>query len=290
MRGFSGKRALVTGAASGLGRALAKALAERGADVALLDLDEEGLRRTAEMVEARGRRCLAHLVDVSDWDAMRAVAEDVGEAWGGVDLLVNNAGIGLGGELVDVPVEEMRRIVDVNLMGEIYGCKLYLPGMIERGEGHIVNVASLSGLVVLPLHLPYALTKFALVGFSEALWIELKRRGIGVTMVCPGAMRTAIMESAKVYGSEGSAALNARRWQRTLEALGKTPEKVAAMTLRAVERERFLVLTGPEAHLLYRMKRLAPGLVRWGSAAVTSLLAGGGGGAVGRKRKDGIGA
>lgn len=272
MKGFSGRRALVTGAASGLGRALALTLAERGAEVALVDVDEGGLREAASMVEAKGRRCLSHAVDVSDWEAMRAKAGEVIAAWGGVDLLVNNAGIGLGGELADVPMEEMRRIVDVNLMGQIHGCKLFLPGMLERGYGHIVNVASLSGLVVLPLHLPYATTKFALVGLSEALWIELRRRGIGVTLVCPGAMRTAIMDSAKVYGRQSSAALNARRWQRVLEVKGKRPEEVAEKILRAVERERFLVLAGPEALLLYWLKRLAPGLLRWCSVAVTSLL------------------
>jgi len=273
VEGFAGRRALVTGAASGLGRALALALAERGADVALVDLDEEGIGATASMVEAKGRRCLSHRADVSDWEDMRAMADGVISEWGGVDLLVNNAGVGVGGELKDVPVEDFRWIVGINLMGEIHGVKLFLPGMLERGYGHILNVASLSGLVVLPLHLPYTTTKFALLGFSEALWIELRHRGIGVTVLCPGAIRTNIMRGTRTHAGDGSAMRSARRWQEVLERKGKEPEEVAEIALRAVEKGRFLALTGPEAYLLYYMKRLAPGLLRRGVAGITARLA-----------------
>lgn len=271
MRDFNGKRALVTGAASGLGRCLATDLAERGADVVVIDVNEEGLRETAAMVEAKGRRCLARRVDVSDYAAMRAMAEEVISDWGGVDILVNNAGVGVGGELADIPIEDFEWIVGINLMGEVYGTRLFLPGMIERGRGHIVNVASLSGLVVLPLHLPYTTTKFALVGFSEALWIELKRRGIGVTMICPGAIRTNIMDSTRTHEGEGMQF--ARKWQGVLQKMGKEPEEVSRIALRAVERDRFMALTGPEAYLLYYMKRLAPGLQRRIVAAITGRIA-----------------
>jgi NAD(P)-dependent dehydrogenase (short-subunit alcohol dehydrogenase family) len=273
LRDFNGKRALVTGAASGLGRCLAADLAERGADVVIIDVNEEGLHETAAMVEAKGRRCLARRVDVSDYAAMRAMAEEVVSDWGGVDILVNNAGVGVGGELKDVPIEDFEWIVGINLMGEVYGTKLFLPGMIERGAGHIVNVASLSGLVVLPLHLPYTTTKFALAGFSEALWIELKRRGIGVTMVCPGAIRTNIMDSTRTHEGEGSSMQFAHKWQGVLQKTGKEPEEVSRIALRAVEHDRFMALTGPEAYLLYYMKRLAPGLQRRIVAFITGLLA-----------------
>lgn len=272
MKDFHGKRALVTGAASGLGRSLALALAERGADVVVADLNPEGLRDTAALVEEKGRRCLTRQVDVSDYAAMRATADEVVSAWGGIDVLVNNAGVGVGGELKDVPVSDFEWIVGINLMGEVYGTMLFLPGMLERGSGHILNVASLSGLVVLPLHLPYTTTKFALVGFSEALWIELKRRGVGVTMVCPGAIRTNIMDGTRTHEGEGNTMQFARKWQNILQKAGKEPEEVAEIALRAVERGRFLALTGPEAYLLYYLKRLSPALMRHSVAAITGML------------------
>jgi NAD(P)-dependent dehydrogenase (short-subunit alcohol dehydrogenase family) len=272
LKDFNGRRALVTGAASGLGRCLALSLAERGADVVVVDVNEGGLGETAAAVEAKGRRCLARRVDVSDYAAMWAMAEEVISDWGGVDLLVNNAGVGVGGELKDVPIEDFEWIVGINLMGEVYGTKLFLPGMLERGSGHILNVASLSGLVVLPLHLPYTTTKFALVGFSEALWIELKRRGIGVTVVCPGAIRTNIMDSTRSHEGEGNAMQFARKWQDVLQKAGKEPEEVAEIALRAVGRDRFMALTGPEAYLLYYLKRLSPAFMRHAVSSITGMV------------------
>ena len=270
--GFIGKVALVTGAASGLGRAIAVAFAEAGSDLVVADVDEVGLKETAGMVEAAGGRCMRQRVDVSDREQMEEMAEAVLEKFGRVDILVNNAGVAVGGELSDIPIEDIEWIVGVNLMGEVYGTRLFLPGMVERGRGHIVNVSSLSGLAVLPFHIPYTTTKFGITGFTEALWIEAGRHGVGVTLVCPGAIKTAIMSKARLHASDAVRERVEGWWTRRLEERGSDPEEVARRVLDAVRRNRFLLITGFESHLLYNLRRLFPGLTRRLVAAVTRLI------------------
>ncbi len=270
---FSGKTALVTGAASGLGRALAVSLAEAGADVALVDVDEDGLQDTAAMVQECGVRCQAWLVDVSKWEDMESMAGEVLDSWDHIDILMNNAGVGVGGELKDVPIESIEWITGINLKGEIYGTKLFLPRMIERKQGHIVNVASLSALAVLPFHIAYTTTKFGLAGFSEALWCEMRRHGIGVTLVCPAAIKTNIMAGTRGYAvSKGQKQLETK-WADLLAKTGMEPEEAAGSILRAIEENRFLLLLGKEAHILYHLRRFFPNLVRHMVAAITSRLA-----------------
>lgn len=269
---FAGKVALVTGAALGLGRALAVELAYAGADVVAVDIDVDGLERTCAIALDAGRRCVARRADVSSRAEMEALAESVLAEFGRVDILVNNAGVGVGGELADIPLDDFEWIVGINLMGEVYGTRLFLPQMLERGSGHIVNVSSLSGLVLLPFHIPYTTTKFALTGFSQALWAELGHHGVGVTLVCPGAIRTNIMANTRVHVRTGGQEGFGGRWKDLLEKGGKEPEEVARMVLRAIERNRFLCLTGREAYVLYYLTRLSPGLVRRIVAFVTKAL------------------
>lgn len=263
---------MVTGAASGLGRGLALEFARAGAArVALVDVDEEGLAGTKGMVEAIGARAVSHRVDVADWDQMAGFASELLADWGAVDILVNNAGVGVGGELKDVDIRDFDWIVGINLMGEIYGTRLFLPHMIERGSGHIVNIASLSGLVLLPFHLPYTTTKYGLTGFSEALWAEARRFGVGVTLVCPGAVKTSIMQNTRVPDVTGRQQQFVERFQARLEEKGMEPEDVARRVVGAVERNRFLLLTGPESFIMYYFKRLAPGAWRRLIASLTDI-------------------
>ncbi len=269
---FSGKTALVTGAASGLGRALAVSLAEAGADVALVDVNEDGLQETAAMVGECGVRCQPWLVDVSKWEDMVSMAEEVLEAWDHIDILVNNAGVGVGGELKDVPIESIEWIIGINLKGEIYGTKLFLPRMIERQQGHIVNVASLSALVVLPFHIAYTTTKFGLAGFSEALWCELRRFNIGVTLVCPAAVKTNIMAGTRGYAASKGQKKMEDKWADLLSRTGMEPEDAARSILRAMEKDKFLLLLGKEAYLLYYLRRVFPNLTRGVAAALTTRL------------------
>ena len=261
----------MTGAASGLGRALAVEFARAGSDVVIADVDEAGLGETASMVEEAGSRCMARRVDVSSRAQMEAFSREVLSGWGRVDILVNNAGVGVGGELKDVPLDDIEWIVGVNLMGEIYGTRLFLPQMIERGGGHIVNVGSLSGLVLLPFHLPYTTTKFGLTGFSEALWAETRRCGVGVTLVCPGAIKTNIMTSTRLSAATSGQEKMGDSWARLLEKGGKEPQEVARRILAAVRDGKFLVFTGAESYALYYLRRLAPGLMRRLAAVITRL-------------------
>jgi short-subunit dehydrogenase len=268
---FDGKVVLITGAASGLGQSLAKRFAQAGSDLVLVDVNEAGLHKTASMVEAQGRRALTKRVDVSSWSEMSEMAADVLREWGRVDILVNNAGVFVGGELKDVPIEDIEWITGINLMGEIYGTRLFLPQMVERKEGHVVNVASLSALVVLPWHLPYTTTKFGLGGFSEALWAEARPYGIGVTLVCPGGMKTNIVNNTRVHFSTKRQKKFGEMFSNMISNKSMEPEKAAAIVIRAVERNRFLVLLGFEAYLMYYFKRIAPGLARRAVAAISAM-------------------
>lgn len=270
---FAGKVVLITGAASGLGRSLAKGFAQAGCDLIMVDMNEAGLREAASMVEALGRRALVRRVDVSSWAEMSEMAQDVLDEWGRVDILVNNAGVFVGGELKDVPIEDIEWITGINLMGEIYGTRLFLPQMVERKEGHVVNVASLSALVVLPGHIAYTTTKYGLAGFSEALWAETRRHGIGVTLVCPGGMKTNIVNNTRVHMSSPGQKKFEEKFRDLISNKSMEPDKAAALVIRAVERNRFLVLLGFEAYLLYYVKRLAPGLARRLAGAATTLIA-----------------
>ncbi|NPV60020.1 MAG: SDR family NAD(P)-dependent oxidoreductase [Actinobacteria bacterium] len=259
---LKGKVALVTGAASGLGRGIALALARAGCDLVLVDINEARLRDTAAAIEGAGRRCLAKRVDVSSRAEMEKLAEEVLSEWGRVDVLVNNAGVGVGGELVNIPMDDIEWITGINLMGEIYGARLFLPQMIARGEGHVVNVGSLSSLVVLPFHIAYTTTKFGIAGFTEALWAECRRHGVGVTLVCPGAVSTNIAEGTRAHpGSERQKEMT-EEFERMLEEKGMDPEEAGEKVVEAVLSNRFLLILGREAYILYYLRRLFPGLMR----------------------------
>jgi NAD(P)-dependent dehydrogenase (short-subunit alcohol dehydrogenase family) len=194
---LAGKVAAVTGAASGIGRALAEVLAQRGCSLALADLDAGGLAETARRVEAAGRRASTHVVDVADWERMVRFADEVVEAHGGVDLVVNNAGVSVTGTLEEQSIEDLRWIVGVNFWGVVHGCKAFLPHLRKRPEGHLVNLSSVLGLIGLPTQTSYCATKFAVRGFSEGLWAELADSRIGVTVVHPGGVRTNIVRASR---------------------------------------------------------------------------------------------
>jgi NAD(P)-dependent dehydrogenase (short-subunit alcohol dehydrogenase family) len=270
---FTGKIVLVTGAASGLGRGIALAFARAGSDLVLVDINEERLRETAAMVEETGSRALTKQVDVSNRQQMEAMAGEVLSEWGRVDILVNNAGVGVGGELRNVPLDDIEWITGINLMGEIYGTRLFLPQMVEGGEGYIVNVGSLSSLVVLPFHIAYTTTKHGLAGFSKALWAECRQYGIGVTLVCPGAVSTNIGETTRAYPSNEKQAKSTERFERMLQERGMDPVEAGQRVLEAVAADRFLLLLGSEAYLMYYLTRLFPGfmlrVVAWITTAVS---------------------
>jgi NAD(P)-dependent dehydrogenase (short-subunit alcohol dehydrogenase family) len=262
-RNLSGKVGVVTGAGSGIGRATALALAERGANLAICDVDGVGLAETADRIKALGREVLSQTVDVAQADAMQAFAQATRSALGRVDIVVNNAGIGLAGLFVDVPLEAWTKILGINISGVIHGCHAFLPGMIEADAGgHIVNIASMAGYCQAPGMTAYGTTKFGVLGFSECLRAELSVHGIGVTAVCPGVINTAIVRTSKMYGLNEDPELR-EQGIRAFERRNYSPERVAQKILRAVQKNRGVAPISPEAWAGYWVKRLVPGLIAW---------------------------
>ncbi len=258
-RNLKGRLGVVTGAASGIGRATALALAERGADLALCDVDEAGLGAVAAEAGSRGARVVWKRADVSSEAEMRAFANAVHAEFPSADLVVNNAGIAVGGTFLDLEPADFDRVVAVNLRGVVLGCRSFLPPMVARGSGHLVNIASMAGYTPSPGMTPYTATKFAVLGFSESLRLELAPLGIGVTAICPGIINTPIVRNSPMRGR-----LAATRQEAValFERRNYPPERVAEAILEAVARNRAVAPVSPEARMAWWLRRLAPGLLR----------------------------
>ena len=186
MRDLRGKKVLVTGAASGIGRELALALAAERAVVLLADIDKVGLTETSRLLERESAEQRSYIVDVSDREQVADMATNIEDELSGIDVLINNAGVFVWADIADTTLEDWDWMMGVNLWGPIHTINAFLPGMLRRGSGHIVNVASLGGLVTMPTVGAYSTTKFGLVGLTETLQHELKPHNIAVTLVCPG--------------------------------------------------------------------------------------------------------
>lgn len=259
--GFEGKTVLITGAASGIGRETAFAFAERGARLELVDVDAEGLERTALLCRNLGAETDAHVVDVSSADAMRALADRVHQKVSAVDVLVNNAGVGVAGSFVGTELSLWTWALGINVMGVVHGCHFFLPKMIERGTGgHVVNVSSAAGLVAPKRMSIYAATKFAVVGLSEVLRAELRPHGISVATICPGIINTPITRSSRLSGDLAGRADFNERVAAVYRKRNYGPERVAAAIVEAVEKRRGVTPVSPEAWAMYYGKRFIPRL------------------------------
>ncbi|MGW0666474.1 SDR family oxidoreductase [Streptomyces sp. NPDC002746] len=262
---FGGQLVLVTGAAGGIGRATAFAFAEAGARVVAVDRDADGAARTAELARLIGAPAAwAETVDVSDEAAMEKLAEKVATEYGIVDVLVNNAGIGLSGSFLDTTVEDWKQVLDVNLWGVVHGCRLFGRQMAERGQGgHIVNTASAAAYQPSRALPAYSTSKAAVLMLSECLRAELAEKSIGVSAVCPGIVNTNITATTHFAGAD--AAEEQRLRKRTSKLYGARnypPEKVAEAVLRAVVRNQAVVPVTPESHAARFLSRLSPGTLR----------------------------
>ncbi|MEV6614559.1 SDR family oxidoreductase [Streptomyces sp. NPDC051051] len=262
---FGGQLVLVTGAGSGIGRATALAFAEAGARVIAVDRDTESALHTAETARLMGAAgAWAETVDVSDEQAMEKLAAKVLAEHGVVDVLVNNAGVGLAGSFFDTTPEDWRRVLDVNLWGVIHGCRLFGRQMAERGQGgHIVNTASAAAFQPSGSLPAYSTSKAAVLMLSECLRAELARQDIGVTAVCPGLVNTNITATATFVGVDAEEEKRRQKRSTRWYALRNyPPEKVAGAILRAVARNEAVVPVTPEARVSHALSRLSPGVLR----------------------------
>ncbi len=249
---FRGKVVAITGAASGIGRETALAFARRGARLAVADVDERGLDSLGCELGRLGVEVRSRVVDVSDAEQVERWCDEVYRRMGRVDVLYNNAGVGLGGRFEDISLEDWRWILDVNLWGVINGCRSFYPRMIgQGGGGHIVNTASGAGLAPLPLMTAYCCTKYAVVGFSETLRAEASLHGIGVSVICPGIVDTPITGSARLCSATERSSPDELRERivRMYRRRGYTPDRVAEAVVKAVERNRGVVQICPETYL-----------------------------------------
>jgi short-subunit dehydrogenase len=255
MQVIRGKKALVTGAASGIGRALALVLAREGAELVLIDIDRDRLAGVASEARALGAVVTTRVCDLTGASEVSAAVAAVLSGGGGLSILVNNAGAAYYGATHDMTAEQWDRIISLNLLAPIQLVRDLLPTLLAQDEAHVVNVCSIFGLVPLRKGAAYQVSKFGLVGLSAALRAEYGR-DIGVTALCPGFVRTPLLETFAT-GAPGQRQHVIPPW------LCASPEQVAAAALRAIRRNKGLVVITPAARLLWWMARFAPGLLDW---------------------------
>jgi NAD(P)-dependent dehydrogenase (short-subunit alcohol dehydrogenase family) len=260
LRTFAGAVALVTGGASGIGAALGRELARRGASVVLADRDAAEAEAGAARIAATGGRAEARALDVRDATAVEAAVADVFARYGRLDYLFNNAGIAVGGEVADLRLEDWRDAVEVNLMGVVHGVQAAWPRLVEQGFGHVVNTASMAAFLPTALAAPYGATKSAVLGLSLALRLEGEPRGLRVSVLCPGVVRTAILDGGRhgrlrnFIPKPALAALNERL--RPMDA-----DLFARKALDDVARNRSVIVHPARWRVLTFLQRAFPGLV-----------------------------
>jgi short-subunit dehydrogenase len=252
-----GRVAVVTGAAGGIGRGIALALARRGGALALADIDAAALAATASEGEALGVRCSRHVIDVSDRAAVAALPGAVRDAHGRVDLLVNNAGVALGGTFEQIAEADFDWLMAINFEAVVRLTRAFLPALRESDDAGIVNVSSIYGIVSPPGQSAYSASKFALRGFSNALRHELEGTRIRVTVAHPGGVATAIARRARAPAGVAASEIAARR-ARSEKMLRMPPERAGEIIVRAAERRRARVLVGGDAVFVAAIERLAP--------------------------------
>jgi len=253
---LSGRRCFLTGAASGIGRATALAAATRGADLYLTDVDAEGLDRTVELARAAGGRVShAAAIDIRDHEAVVALAAEIEAAHGSMDVVMNIAGVSTWGTIETLQHSDWQRMIDVNLVGPISVLESFVPGMIAAGRGgHVVNVSSAAGLFGLPWHAAYSASKFGLRGVSEVLRFDLRRHDIGVSLVCPGGVRTPLVDTVNIVGVDPDSP-RIRKLKARFEKRAVSPEHVAEKILEGIEKNRYLVFTSRDIQFGHWVQR-----------------------------------
>ena len=252
---FEGKTAIVTGGASGIGRAVGEELARRGAIVVLADINARLAEETAGSLAGQGYKARAAALDVTDFEAVKRLVDETVSEYGRLDYMFNNAGIAVFGETQDFSYDDWHRVIDVNLYGVVHGIAAAYPIMVKQRSGHIVNTASLAGLVPAAGEISYTASKYAIVGMSDTLRAEGKKYGVKSSVICPGFIRTPIYESCKMVDLDREKIIKQA-------PKGMDPAKCARIILRGIERDKtFIVVTFP-AKILWYLQRISPGLAR----------------------------
>jgi short-subunit dehydrogenase len=252
MRKLDGRVAVITGAASGVGRATAECLARKGCALALVDVNQEGLAEVSKALAGTSRQTSIHLADVADAERMQTLPSEVVAEHGAVHVLVNNAGVSVTASFEDQTLDDLQWIVGINFWGVVHGCKFFLPELKKAEEAHIVNISSMFGFIGVPSQSSYCATKFAVKGLSEALWTELQGTGVGVTSIHPGGIRTGIGRTMRSYDDKIR--------DSTLAGLERSrpPSVVAKAIVRAIEKNRLRAIVGWEAYAADWLKRALP--------------------------------
>ncbi len=263
---FEGRTAIITGGAAGIGRQLGAELARRGARVVLADIDAVTVEQAAESLARTGpgpASVVGRPLDVRDRVAVQGLIDEIVGRDGAVDYLFNNAGISIGGPTHELSGEHWDRIIDVNLRGVVNGMLAAYPQMIEQGHGHIINTASAAGLVATPMAVPYAATKHAVVGLSTGVRPEAALHGVRVSVLCPGAVETAILDRPPPEGlpATASATVSARQYLAEMRQKPMAVEPFARAALRGVERNKAIIVVPASAHALWWLFRASPGAV-----------------------------
>lgn len=260
MTSIDGRVAAVTGAASGIGRALSVALAERGCRIAVSDVDEDGLAETGRRArEAGAENVSLTRVDVADRAAVEAWADDTIARFGTVNLIFNNAGVAHSAPVASIDYENFHWLMDINFWGVVHGTTAFLPHLKASGDGHVVNVSSVFGLVGIPTQSAYNAAKFGVRGFTEALRIELdqERCGVSATAIHPGGIKTNIVRNARLVDPDVDIEAEAAQFEKMART---TPDEAAVVILRAVEKNKRRAMIGADARIFDVAARLPPGL------------------------------
>ena len=271
MQQFHGKVAAITGAGSGIGRGLALELAAKGCHLALSDVDDTGIAETVALVEraagiAGSVKVSSAHVDVTDRDAVEAWAADVVDEFGRVNLIFNNAGVALSANVSAMSYESFRWLMDINFWGVVHGTMAFLPHLKASGDGHVVNISSVFGLLGIPSQSAYNSAKFAVRGFTDALRTELDIEpcGVSATTIHPGGIRTNIARNARFEFAEHEEAVDAEQAAVDFERFARTtPQKAAQLILGAVEKNKRRALIGPDAHVFDAAARVSPRVSQW---------------------------
>lgn len=272
MKNLNDKVAAVTGAASGIGRALALGLAGEGCRLALADVDAAGLEETKKLIGDRVG-VTTHRVDVSNRKQVLEYADDAAAHHGGVDIIINNAGVCVGDFLETVPLEDFEWLMGVDFWGVVHGTMAFLPYLRKRPEGHVVNISSINGIITNPNNGPYCAAKFAVRGYTETLWQELMDTKIAVSCVHPGGIKTNIARNTRVNSSLYSLSKEKAVELYDREVFKTTAEKAARVIIRGIKRNERRIMVGNDAKVLDLMTRLFPKTMVKVSAVVSKKMA-----------------